>query len=387
MRTIFDYVREFGDTDFSVKPLNEVDNVIFSRLSYLDLAAFKGKTLRETAERFPYTPNEKINLRNKIMVRTEDLLYLLGETERFGKVLISDFEEITGGSYETAFCAVTFRLYDDVSYISYRGTDEQILSFYEDAELAYSFPVKAQLAALSYTNRIFDTQSGSFYLGGHSKGGNLALFAYIFTKYENKERIITVYNNDGPGFPKDLVGVLFTPQNSEKIINLAPDGSIVGRMLEEGGAYTIIRSNAVGILQHNVFTWITNGDEFEKADKFSILSEYMEDTLTQSLDTLSRDDLRKTVESIYKIAKRGGIKTLDDINKKNSAFILLAILEAAKSENNASNEISGIVKTLGKSLVDSLDINKLLPELDLKTIKELIELRKKDNTQSEDKPE
>lgn len=383
LRTIFDYAKEYCDVDFNSKPLNEVDNVIFSRLSYLNFAGFEGKTLRETAESFPYTPAEKINIRNKVMARTEELLSILGETERFGKVLITDFEDIAGGNYETAFCAVTFKLTDEISYISYRGTDEQILSFYEDAELAYSFPVKAQLAALSYTNRIFDTQSGSFYLGGHSKGGNLALFAYIFTKYENKDRIITVYNNDGPGFPKDLVGVLFTPQNSEKIINLAPDGSIVGRMLEEGGSYTIIKSNAVSIAQHNVFTWVTDGDKFEKAEKFSILSEYMEDTLTQSLDTLSRDDLRKTVESIYKIAKRGGIKTLDDINTKNSVFILLAILEAAKSENNPSNEINGIVKTLGKSLVDSLDINKLLPELDLKTLKELIELRKKDNTQSE----
>lgn len=383
MRTIFDYAREYGDIDFRDKPLNEVDNVIFSRLSYLNFAGFEGKTLRETAESFPYTPDEKMNLRNKAIVRTEDLLYLIGETERFGNVLITDFEEITGGSYETAFCAVTFKLIDDIYYVAYRGTDEQILSFYEDAELAYSFPVKAQLAALSYTNRIFDALNGSFYLGGHSKGGNLALFAYIFTKYENKERIITVYNNDGPGFPKDLVGVLFTEQNSKKIINIAPDGSIVGRMLEEGGTYTIIKSTAVGIIQHNVFTWVTDGDKFERAEKFSILSEYMEDTLTQSLETLSPDDLRKTVESIYGIAKRGGIKTLDDINKKNSVFILLAVLEAAKSESNPGNEINGIVKTLGKSLVDSLDINKLLPELDLKTIKELIELRKKESKEEE----
>ena len=383
MRTILDYAREYDEISFSAMPLNEVDNVIFSRLSYLDLADYKGKTLRETAELFPYTPQEEANLRNKINIRTEDLLYLIGETERFSGILISDFEEITGGSYETAFCAVTFKISDNISYISYRGTDEQILSFYEDAELAYSFPVKAQLAALSYTNRIFDSQSGSFYLGGHSKGGNLAMFAYIFTKYENKERTLKVYNNDGPGFPKDLVSVLFTPENSEKIINLAPDGSIVGRMLEEGGTFTIIRSNAVGIAQHNVFTWITNGDKFEKTERFNILSEYLEDTLTQSLDTVSRDDLRKIVESIYKIAKRGGIKTLDDINKKNSAFLLLAILESAKSDNNASEEISGIVRTLGKSLVDSLDINKLLPELDLKTIKELIEFRKKEPTEEE----
>ncbi|MCH5316925.1 MAG: DUF2974 domain-containing protein [Eubacterium sp.] len=364
MSTIFDYAVEFGDIPFGLKPLNEVDNVIFSRLSYLDLSDFDGKPLREVADTFHYTPDSEANRRNKVMIRTEELLKLIGATQRFGGVTVTDFEEIAGGSYETAFCGVAFRISDELSYISYRGTDEQILSFYEDAELAYSFPVKAQLAALSYTNHIFDTRSGSFYLGGHSKGGNLALFAYIFTKYENRDRIISVYNNDGPGFPKDLVGVLFTPQNSEKIINLAPNGSIVGRMLESGGAYTIVRSAAVGIAQHNVFTWTTNGDEFERADGFNILSEYMEDTLTQSLDTVSREDLKKTVESIYKIAKRGGIKTLDDINMKNSAYILLAILEAARSENNSGEEISGIVRTLAKSMIDSIDISKLLPNIE-----------------------
>lgn len=381
MNTLFEYVQKFGNTDLISKPLNEVDNVILSRLSYLDLGDFEGKTLRETAERFSYTIEEEMSKRNKAILRTEELLSKLGESERFGKVLITDFEEITGGSYETAFCAVTFKLTEDTYYISYRGTDEQILSFYEDAELAYSFPVKSQLAALSYTNRVFDTQNGCFYLGGHSKGGNLALFAYIFTKYENRERIITVYNNDGPGFPKDLVGVLFTEENSKKIINLAPDGSIVGRMLEEGGAYTIIKSTAMGIAQHNVFTWVTDGDQFEKAEKFNFLSEYMEDTLTQSLNTVSRSDLRKTVESIYSIAKRGGIEKIDDINKKNSVSILLAILEAARSENNVSDEISEIIKVLTRSLLDSLDVKKLLPEFDLKTIKELIELRKKEATE------
>ena len=363
MKTIFDYAKKYGDIPFEKSELNEVDNVLFSRLSYLNLAGYEGKPLKEVAEIFPYTPEKNVNLRNKALVFTEDLLKLMGGSERFGNVLITDFEEITGGSYETAFCGVAFRLTDGISYISYRGTDEQILSFYEDAELAYTFPVKAQLAALQFTNRIFDTQSDRFYLGGHSKGGNLAMFAYIFTKYENKERTIAVYNNDGPGFPKDLVGVLFTPANCEKIINLAPEGSIVGRMLETGGKYTIIKSNAVSIIQHNVFTWVTDGDKFERVEKFSVMSEYMEDTLTHSLDNLSPEGMKKTVQSIYKIAQRSGIKTLDDINKKNSLFIILAILEAVKSEDNSGNEMSEIVKTLAKSLIDSIDIRKLLPKI------------------------
>ncbi len=205
------------------------------------------------------------------------------------------------------------------------------------------------------------------------------MFSYIFTNEENKARIPTVYNNDGPGFPKDLVNILFTPQTAEKIINILPDSSIVGRMLEAGGKRVIIKSSAIGASQHNVFTWLINGEEFEKAEKFSALSEYMDSTLTESLDTVSQNGLQKAVKAIYDIAKQSGIYTLDDINKKNYIFILLAIIQAVKSTDNAGSEVGEIIKALAKSLLNSIDIKLLLNEFDFETIKALIEAKKKED--------
>ncbi len=156
--------------------------------------------------------------------------------------------------------------------MAYRGTDDKILSFYEDAELAYDFPIAVQIAALEYTKELMKKNKGKYVLGGHSKGGNLA----------------------------------------------------------------IVKSSAAAVAQHNLFTWITKGYEFERADNFSTLSNYVEDSLTASLDTLSPEDLKKTVDAIYAIAKNSGLNTLDDINKNNYGNILLSIIQNVKSDDKTS---------------------------------------------------
>ena len=109
--------------------------------------------------------------------------------------------------------------------------------------------------------------------------------AYLFLKDEEKEHIIRVYNNDGPGLPNEVAEIMFTPQANETVLNLLPEDSIVGRMLAPGGKNKIIKSEASGGAQHNIFTWILKGSEFESAKRFSLLSDYMEDTLTESLES------------------------------------------------------------------------------------------------------
>ncbi|MDE6659459.1 MAG: DUF2974 domain-containing protein [Eubacterium sp.] len=376
MKTLFDYIEEFATASFSTFKLTEVDNVIFCRLSYLNFNGFEGKTLKYIAKHFNDTDEEASTRANKNIIKTEELLKLLGTTNRYKNVVISDFKECTDENCSTAFSATAFKFQDKSYYIAYRGTDEKLLSFYEDAELAYDFPIPVQLEALRYTKELVHKFKGKYILGGHSRGGNLAMFSFMFLDKKLKKRVQIVYNNDGPGFPKNLAPILFTEENCEKIINLFPKDSIVGRMLETCGKTVIIKSSAVAVGQHNLFTWITNGYEFERTENFSNLSNYVDDSLTASLDTLSPADLKKTVDAIYSIAKNSGLNTLEDINKSNYANILLSVLQTVKSEENASSEAGEIIKTLSKSLINSVDIEKRLPDVDIGRIKELIENRK-----------
>ena len=335
--------------------ITEADNAVFSRLAYLDLTPYAGKTLGEAAEEY-----ESGGESGKTLIETADLLKAAGNTIRYGYITITDCREIVSDNMQTAFYAVTFAVDKNTFFIAFRGTDDKIVGFYEDAKLAYAFPVSSQTSALSYVTQQFEEHDGKFFLGGHSKGGNLAIFAFLFLREEEKDRIIRVYNNDGPGFPQEIADILFTRENCEKIYNIMPEDSIIGRMLTDGGRIKIVKSTANGAAQHNIFTWEINGAGFKAAKRFSMLSEYMEDTLTQSLETLPPERMRDAAAAVFEIAKNSGIKTLKDISVKNYKSLIPAVAELKKLVDDNTDDIPVIVRTLAKSLADSISVEKIV---------------------------
>lgn len=360
MSDIFEYIEKNKDKTFAEQKLTEVDNVIFSRLCYLELNDYVGKTLKEIAEVYKFTDKDDNKIFAKTTIKTEELLEAVAKTNRFKNVIILDLKEIASVDYATAFFGCVFRITDDISFVSFRGTDDKIMSFYEDAELAYSFPIPSQIAALHYVRYVTEKFEDNFYIGGHSKGGNLALFAYVFLEDNLKDRIIKVYNNDGPGFPDELAKILITPDIVTKLETIVPECSIVGRMLETGNDFKIIKCDTIGASQHNIFTWNVVDDSFEKAEKFSLLSELVEDTLTESLVNVSSDDIKNAAQTIYKIAVKCGIESTDDINISNIKSIFSSLIEISKAEKDGSSDISLIIKTLTKSLFNSMDMEKII---------------------------
>lgn len=335
MKYIFDYIEEKKDISFTELPLTEVDNVVFSRLSYLDCFGHIGKTLTKIAKTYAYTSKDESRLFGKTLMLSEELLRKCAKTKRYGNIVVTDFKEIANVDYATAFCGCVFKLVNGTSFISFRGTDDKIMSLYEDAELAYSFPVPCQVAALQFTRKVLEEQDGKFYLGGHSKGGNSALFAYVFLNDEAKKRVIEVFNNDGPGFPKDIVKVLITPEINARVTTIVPEDSIVGRLLDMSDEYIIIKSSATGGSQHNVFTWIVDGDKFERAEKFGAFSEFIEDRLTQRLDTISLDKMKKVTDTVYNLAVMNGIETASDINLASIRNAIAEIREVVKKNEES----------------------------------------------------
>lgn len=377
MNSLTEYVKKFGSFRFGNMGMTEADNAVFCRLAYLELARFTGKTLGEAAEEYPLPENA-----NDILKDTVYLLREAGKTIRFGYITVENCREITSNNLETAFYAVTFAVDIDTFFIAFRGTDDKILSFYDDAKLAYSFPIASQTTAMGYVTERLSEHNGNFFLGGHSKGGNQALFAYMFLRDDEKSRILRVYNNDGPGFPQEIADILFTPANCEKVYNLLPEDSIIGRMLTDGGKIKIVKSTASGVAQHNMFTWELNGSAFKAVKRFSALSEYMEDTLTQSLETLPPERMQSAAAAIFEIAKNSGIKSVKDINVKNIKNILPAVAELKKLVDESNDDIPVIVRILAKSLVDSASVEKIIghsmPDINdtINTISNKIQTRK-----------
>lgn len=355
MNDIFEYIDKYKNFKFSQIGVTEIDNAIFSRLAYLDFTQFAGKTIGEISEKYLYSENEK-----KTMEQTQELLKAISKTKRYKYVTVCDINEIFDEDSANAFYAVTFEIQKDLFFVAFRGTDDKIASYYEDAELAYTFPIRSQTAALSYISTALSNRDGEFYLAGHSKGGNLAMFAFLFLRDDEKERIIRVYNNDGPGFPEEIAAVIFTHSTRDKIISILPEDSIIGRMLTLGGKIKIVKSDALAAFQHNMFTWDVNGAQFADGKKFSLLSEYMEDSLSESLENLPPEKIKRVTEAIFAIAKNSGIKSLKDINIKNYKGIVTALIEFSKRSDEEGDEQSEIIRTLVRSLINSISIEKMI---------------------------
>ena len=62
---------------------------------------------------------------------------------------------------------------------AFRGTDSSLAGWFEDIQLAYSEATPSQLYAQAYLERAARRFGGGLYLGGHSKGGALALYAAV----------------------------------------------------------------------------------------------------------------------------------------------------------------------------------------------------------------
>ena len=359
MANLFEYAERFGGIKFNEIGLTEADNAIFSRLAYCDFSEYTGKTLGEISKLLNISDESAENKKSTAYL-THQLLLQIGESERFKNIIVLQTRETVSEDFATAFYGVMFEIYDGLYYAAFRGTDEKIVSFYEDAELAYKFPITSQATALKYISEAIANLGGKYYIGGHSKGGNLAIFSYLFLKDEEKEHIIRVYNNDGPGLPNEVAEIMFTPQANETVLNLLPEDSIVGRMLAPGGKNKIIKSEASGGAQHNIFTWILKGSEFESAKRFSLLSDYMEDTLTESLETMNPEQLKSIVQKLFEIAKAAGIKTIDDISIKNYKSLIVTVPELYKLVNDENSEVPDTVKTLISSFINSINIEKII---------------------------
>jgi len=102
-----------------------------------------------------------------------------------------------------------------------------------------------------------------------------------------RDRIIRVYNNDGPGFQPSVVQSKEYQRMLDKITTLIPESSIVGLLLEHGGNYRVICSSESGIMQHNAFSWEVRGPQFIYKEGLAKSSVELSHIVRSWLDRLS----------------------------------------------------------------------------------------------------
>ena len=314
MANIFDYMK-WRDISFKNVEFNEVDNLILSRISYLPFDGVISKdeeiTLKEAYERTKVLGTTG----RTIQVEDIDLYPILAKSVRFGEVKVTNFVNIIDPKQEKQFSAITVILPDDTIYVSFRGTDNTIIGWKEDFNMSFSDTVPSQLDSVEYLNGVAKKYNNKLRVGGHSKGGNLAVYAGAFCLPKTKEQIIEIYNNDGPGFSDKVIENSDYISMVHKIHTYIPQTSIIGRLLKHKEKTTIVKSIETGIMQHDLYSWEVLGDKFVRA-KQTDYAKFIDTTITNWLKEISPEQREEFVDAWFDILNSTKVKTVNELSSK-----------------------------------------------------------------------
>ena len=334
------YMQRVGETLFSRLPFTEVDNLIFSQLSYCGYEKV----------RLPL-PLRAINghVSYGVMQKNKELFSLAATLPRYSETLALCFAREFSKEETLQFAAVTFLLPDGTAYVSFRGTDSTLVGWREDFMLSYATPVSAQLCAVEYLNRVGALLDCPLRVGGHSKGGNLAVFASAFCSQSVRKNIVEIYTNDGPGFELQVIESEQYKAIRPLIKRYVPEGSIIGMLMEQDSSYTVVDSSSVSLWQHNPYSWKTEGCGFVRKDRTSLMGDVMSESLRGWFRAMSPEKRRFLTETVFDALQRDGAQTFDDVFKSPEA--LASIAAAVK---NLSPEDKAGLANLGELFTKSL---------------------------------
>ena len=334
MANLLDYLVWRGDLTFRAAPFCDVDNLILCALSYIgytdaaDWASGESLTLSQAAQWFETQSVEQRHIRSQL---DPELLRLAGLSRRFGEIRLCRFAEKFRPEQELQFCAMTYLLDEDTAYVAYRGTDSTLVGWIEDFNMSFKPLVPAQTEALAYLNSLDDLPQKRLLVGGHSKGGNLAVYAAASCQGQIQSRIAAVYSNDGPGFVPEF---LQTPQYQairDRILLLVPQSSIIGRMLELDAPCRVVHSIESGLSQHDLYTWELSGPDFVSEAQVDAASLVIDRTLKGWLELMTPEEREEFVNQMYLAFQSTKVSTLREFSEekaKNSALLFRALRDA-----------------------------------------------------------
>ena len=318
MGNIMDYISWRGDLTFAQSPFNEVDNLILACLSYVNLDRIpavtrqKGIELKKLVKEFKKLHTIKELEADKSFIRLAPfMMFEMAESVRFGNCVIRNYVNEIVTEAEQQFSAVEIVLDDGTSYISFRGTDDTIIGWKEDFNLSTGV-VPAQERAVEYMQRISDKASGMLRVGGHSKGGNLAIYGSVMC-ISVLDKILEIYSNDGPGFSKEFQESPETAEMMPKIIRIIPEYSIIGTLLEHEKQPIIVASTSRGLLQHDGFSWEVQGPGLVRRDSLNKTALRFIEILHKWIDGMDMEQKRLLIEDLFATLQASGYENLSEV--------------------------------------------------------------------------
>lgn len=353
MADLFDYLHWRGDLKFSQVPPGPVDALIFSALSYLDLGGSVTErpdipiSLRDAAVEF----FEEECPEGRCRVKTDlSLLQAAAETKRFGSTLLLQYRNILIPEEETQFAAITFLLDSNAAFVAFRGTDYTLTGWKEDFNMTFQESVPAQRLAARYVADVSARYPMPLYLGGHSKGGNLAVFSAVKSSPEVRHRIRAVYNHDGPGFTDYIMNDPAYLEILPRICTIIPQSSVIGMLLEHREPYMVVKSKQIGLLQHDFYSWLLDGPAFIPMEEVTADSKFLDRTIKEWLSGMDNTERNEIVDTVFDLLSLGDAKSVFDlIQPKNVRTYLKTLSADGKLRKILSDEFMSLMEAARKT--------------------------------------
>lgn len=389
MKNMLDYIKEFGHVSFEERAFSEIDALVLTELEYLPLEKVvpsdeNGEdfvTVKEIAE---YMQEHKQELfdENPMMITQErhEVSQVIADAPRFQSLkffgVVSEWDKDT----TKQFAAVTVEVEPSVRLVVFRGTDETLIGWKEDFLMTYSPLVAAQTDAKEYLAKQASLWGGDLMISGHSKGGNLAIYAAATQEEDVQLRIVDIFCFDSPGLYRSVLET----KGYQNIVPLAmryiPQDSLVGLMLESEVPYVIVKSNATGAMQHSAMTWEIEDGQFIKMEKLTKNSQLNDQTFKKWTESVSDEELELFWNVFFELLFSVGIDTVNDLYGQFMHYVQEFLKAAGEMDEEKRELLTRIalllVSTRFEVWKDSLDMSEMvpfeLPEVKLPTWDELM---------------
>lgn len=353
---IYDYIDSYKELSFQEKPCTEIDNLIFSLLAYLD---FQG-IVKTTKEKVTLQHAGTIFLKNYTKQQVERLgvaqksayqtLLKVVKAPRYQTIFM--YRYVYLADKDKQFSAITFELQKGVIYIAFEGTDHLLSGWKENFQMTYLFPNPSQLLAIDYLNNNIPLFAKEVIIGGHSKGGNLALVASMYCRRLKQFKIKKIYSNDGPGLRKKQILSPNYQRIKHKLVHFVPEYTVVGILLRNE-RYHVIQSTKKNLYAHDIATWKVTKDKLERGS-LSELSKNLETSLILWLEHHTDLEKEQIVTNIFDTLESKNIETIIEIKGiKQTINLLTGMIEL---DSSTKKLLTNLLTSVGKYMLTNTKI-------------------------------
>ena len=332
MGNIVSYLKWRGDIGFCERPFCNVDNLVLAELSYFDFTGLvpaddRSVQVSEIAEKMCQK-----KAASDVSGLPADFISAFVKSRRFRTARLSHFIDKLDEISQIQFSAIHIALEDGTTYIAFRGTSDAIVGWREDFSMSYQI-MPSQKQAACYLNQTMTDPQMHYRIGGHSKGGNLAVYAAISCSKEKQEQIINIYSNDGPGLCPALIDINAYRELRSKIIRISPQFCLIGKLFEQDSVDFIVKSSISGASAHEGFSWEVEGDQFVLCEYFSEDSLFYNDIFDTWIVSADMEQRAAFTRDFFDALESGGAKTISEITSNGMDGMESILIALIRSEH------------------------------------------------------